>query len=103
MHEVLTIMHDKMDHSKTASLALSHKVKHLDGHMKLPLAVTGMLAHGHVDLRYAHYGLDIYPHHANYTVGSFAKHLRNLESPSKSTSREFFLEDPSHPLYVAQL
>ena len=102
-HEVLTIMHDKMDHSKTASPALSHKVKHLDGLMKLPLAVTGMLAHGHVDQRYAHYGLDIYSHDANYTVGSFAKLLRDLESPPKSTSRELFQENPSHPLYAALL
>ena len=49
--------------------------------MKLPLAVTGMLAHGHVNQRYAHYGLDIYLHNANYTVGPFAKLLRDLESP----------------------
>ncbi|KAG0574851.1 hypothetical protein KC19_VG296900 [Ceratodon purpureus] len=69
-HEVLTIMHDKMDHSKTASPALSHKANHLDGLMKLPLAVMGMLAHGHVDQRYAHYSLDIYLHDANYTHGS---------------------------------
>ena len=102
-HEVLTIMHDKMDHSKTASPALSHKVKHLDGLMKLPLAVTGMLAHGHVDQRYAHYGLDIYSHDANYTVGSFAKLLRDLEAPPKSSSRQLFPEPTSHPLYAALL
>lgn len=102
-HEVLTIMHDKMDHSKTASPALSHKVKHLDGLTKLPVAVTGMLAHGHVDQRYAHYGLDLYPHDANYTVGSFAKLLRDLEAPPKSTSRELFVRCNSHPLYEAIL
>ena len=102
-HEVVTIMHDKMDHSKTASPALSHKVKHLDGLIKLPVAVTGMLAHGHVDQRYAHYGLDLYSHDANYTVGSFAKLLRDLEAPPKSSSRELFPESNSHPLYVALL
>ena len=48
-HEVVTIMHDKVDHSKTASPVLSHKVKHLDGLMKLLVAVTDILAHGHVD------------------------------------------------------
>ena len=36
-HERVTIMYDKMDHSKTASLVLSHKVKHLDGLIKLLL------------------------------------------------------------------
>jgi hypothetical protein len=102
-HEVVTIMHDKMDHSKTASPALSHKVKHLDGLIKLPVAVTGMLAHGHGDQRYAHYGLDLYPHDANYTVGSFAKLLRDLEAPPKSSTRELFPESSSHPLYTALL
>ena len=102
-HEVVTIMHDKMDHSKTASPVLSHKVKHLDGLMKLPVAVTGILAHGHVDQRYAHYGLDLYSHDANYTVGSFAKVLRDLEAPPKSSSRELFPESNSHPLYSALL
>ena len=102
-HEVVTIMHDKMDHSKTASPTLSHKVKHLDGLMKLPIAVTGMLAHGHVDQRYAHYGLDLYPHDANYTIGSFAKLLRDLEAPPKSSTRQLFPECSSHPLYAALL
>ena len=82
-NEVITIMHDKMDHSKTASLVLSHKVKHLDGLMKLHVAMTSILAHGHVDQHFVHYGLDLYSHDANYTVGSFAKVLRDLGSPSK--------------------
>ena len=102
-HEVVTIMHDKMDHSKTASPVLSHKVKHLDGLMKLPVAVTGILAHGHVDQRYAHYGLDLYSHDANYTVGSFAKVLRDLEAPPKSSSRKLFPKSNSHLLYSALL
>ena len=58
-------MHDKIDHSKTTSLVLSHKVKHLDGLMKLSIAVTCILAHGHVDQRYSDYGLDLYSHDAN--------------------------------------
>ena len=75
LHECVTIMHEKMDHAKTASPVFSHKTKHLDGLTKLPLSVTGMLAHGHSDVRYVHYGLDLYPHDANYIVGSFAKLL----------------------------
>jgi hypothetical protein len=50
-----------MAHSKTACLHLSHKNKAVDSFMKLPVAVTGMIAHGHGDVRYVHYGLDIYP------------------------------------------
>ena len=51
-------MHDKMDHAKTAFPVFSHKRKHLDGFIKLLVSMTGMLAHGHGDVRYAHYGLD---------------------------------------------
>ena len=94
-------MHDKMDHSKTASLILFHKVKHLDGLTKLPVAVTGILALGHIDKYYAHYGLDLYSHNANYKVESFAKVLRDLEVLPKSISCKLFLESNFHPLFSA--
>ena len=96
-------MHDKIDHSKTALPVISHKVKHLDVFMKLLVVVTGILAHGHVDQRYVHYGLDLYSHDANYIVGSFTKVLRDLEAPPKSSFCELFLESNSHPLYSALL
>ena len=102
-HECVTIMHDKMDHAKTTSHVFSHKTKHLDGFMKLPVSVIGMLAHGHGDVKYAHYGLDLYPHDANYTVGSIAKLLRDLELPPKSSSRHLFANSRSSPLYEAFL
>jgi hypothetical protein len=101
--DCVTIMHDKMDHAKTASPVLSHKPKHLDGLMRLPVAVTGIMAHGHGDVRYAHYGLDFYSHDVNYTVGSFAKVLRDLELPPKSSSQELFVGSGTTPLYKAIL
>ena len=101
--ECVTIMHDKMDHSKTASPVLSHKTKHLDGLTKLPISVTRILAHGHGDVRYAHYGLDIYPHDVNYTVGSFARLLRDLEQVQTSSSRQLFVDSGRHPLFRAVL
>ena len=90
-HECLTVMHDKMDHAKTASPVFSHKSKELDSLVKLPISVTGMIAHGHGDVRYAHYGLDIFPHDSNYIIGLMAKLLRDLEGPPKSSSRELFV------------
>ena len=90
--DVLTIIHDKMDHSKTASPHYSHKNKGTDSFMKLPVAVTGMIAHGHGDIRYAHYGLDIFPTDSNHTVGSIAKLLRDLESEPKYSSRQVFVD-----------
>ena len=74
----ITIIHDKMDHLKKSSPHFSHKSKHMDSFMKLPVSVTRMIAHGHGDVRYAHYGLDIFPSDSNHTMGSIAKLLRDL-------------------------
>ena len=102
-HECLTIMHDKMDHTKTASPVFSHKSKQLDGLTKLPVLVTGMIAHGHGDVRYAHYGLDIFLHDSNYTVGSIARLLRDVERPPKYSSRELFTDAGLAPIFRAVL
>ena len=61
--------------------------------------MTGMIAHGHGDVRYAHYGLDIFPHDSNYTIRSMAKLLRDLEGPPKSSSRELFVGSGSTALF----
>ena len=90
-----------MDHSKTACPNFFHKSKELDGLMKLPVSVTGMLAHGHADVQYVHYGLDVFSHDSNYTIGSMAKMLRDLELPSKSSSRELFTNSKSTNLFKA--
>ena len=98
-HECLTIMHDKMDHAKTASSVFSHKSKQLDGLTKLPVSMTGMIAHGHGDVHYAHYGLDIFLHDSNYIVGSLAKLLQDVENPPKYSSRELFTQSGSTPIF----
>ena len=103
LHECLTIMHDKMDHAKTASPVFSHKSKQLDGLTKLLVSVTGMIAHGHGDVRYAHYGLDIFLHDSNYTVGSIARLLGDVERPPKYSSRELFTDVGSAPIFCAVL
>ena len=98
----VTIIHDKMDHSKTSSPHFSHKSKHMDSFMKLPISVTGMIAHGHGDIRYAHYGLDIFPTDSNHTVGSIVKLLRDLKLPQNILRGSYFLEAVQHhclPLY----
>jgi hypothetical protein len=71
----VTIIYDKMDHAKTTSHVFSHKTKQLDGLMRVSALVTGMLAHGHRDVCYAYYGLDLFADYLNYTVGSLTKHL----------------------------
>jgi hypothetical protein len=90
-------------YNTTAFPVFSHKTKQLDGLIKLHVAVTGILAHGHGDVRYAHYGLDLFEHDANYTVGSFAKLLRDLERPPKSSTHSLFDGSKSSPLFEAVL
>ena len=65
--------------------------------MKLPLAVTRMIVHGHGDVRYAHYSLDIYPSDLNHTVGSIAKLLRDLKSPPMYSTWQMFVGGGSSP------
>ena len=96
-------MHDKMDHTKTTSSVFTHKSKELDGLVKLPVLVTGMIAYGHGDVRYAHYGLGIFPHDSNYTIGLMAKLLLDLEKPQKSSSHEFFVGSGSTALFCSIL
>ena len=98
----VTIIHDKMDHSNTSSPHFSHKSKHMDSFMKLPISVMGMIAHGHGNIRYAHYGLDIFPTDSKHIVGSIAKLLRDLELLPKYSSRELF-SGSSAPLFTALL
>ena len=91
--KMVTIIHDKMDQSKIASPHFSHKSKATEAFMKLPVAITGMIAHGHGDVRYSHYGLDIYPMNPNHTIGSIAKLLQDLEGVRRNVSRYLFTEE----------
>jgi hypothetical protein len=99
----LTIIHDKMDHAKTASPCFASKTKSTDSFMRLPVAVTGMIAHGHGDVKFAHFSLDLYPGDSNHTIGSVVKLLRDLEKPLASSSGVLFESSGSTPLFDAIL
>ena len=86
----VTIIHNKMDHSKTSSPHFSHKSMPMDSFMKLPISVRKMIVHSHRDIHYTHYGLDIFPTDSNHTMGSIAKLLRDPELPPKHSLRELF-------------
>ena len=92
-----------MDHSKTAFIHFSYKKKATDSLMKLPIVVTRMIAHGHGNVRYAHYNLDIHLSDSNCTIGSIAKLLWNLESPLVYSTRQLFARGGSSPLFQALL
>jgi len=92
-----------MDHSKTALPCLKSRRKDLDALMKLPISVVGMYAHGHGDTRYAHYTVDVFPNDSNFTIGSIAKLLCDLEEMPATSSRVLFKQSESTPLYKAVL
>ena len=71
--------------------------------MKLPIVVTRIIAHGHGDVQYAHYSLDIYLGNLNNTVGSIAKLLRDLESPPMYLTWQMFVGGGSSPLFQVLL
>jgi hypothetical protein len=45
-----------------------------------------MIAHGHGDVKFAYYALDLYPADSNHTIGSFARLLRDLDKPPSYSS-----------------
>ena len=99
----LTIIHDKMDHAKIASPYFASKTKSIDSFMQLPLAMTRMIAHGHGNVKFAHFSLELYPDNSNHIVGSIAKPLRDLEKPPESLSEVLFKYSGSTLLfYVVQ-
>ena len=62
-----------------------------------------MIAYGHEDVKYAHYGLDFYPGDSNHTVGSFAKLLHDFEKLPVHSTRALFDGCGTTPLYEAML
>ena len=46
-----------------------------------------MIAHGHDNVQFAHYALDLYPANFNHTIKSFARLSRDLEKTSAYLSR----------------
>jgi hypothetical protein len=102
--QVLCVIHDKMDHSKTTSPCFASKTKSVDAYLKFPVSVTGMIAHGHGDKKYAHYVLDLYPADSNCTIGSIARLLRDLERPPKCSNPEsLFTSTGTTDLYAVVL
>jgi hypothetical protein len=79
-----------MDHAKTTSPCFASKTKNMDAFMWLPIAISDMIAHGHEDVRFAHFSLDLYPNDSNHKVGSVTKPLCDLEKPPTSSSEVLF-------------
>lgn len=102
-HECVTIMYDKIDHLKIVTPVFFHKTKTLDGLMRLLVSITSMRTHGHGDVWYAHYGLDMFAHDVNYTMGLFLKLLWDVEQPPKISLHQLFQGASKTSIYKAIL
>ncbi len=77
--EFLCIIHDKMDHVKTALPRLQVYNKMISGLGPLPITLIGMITHGHETKKYAQYSNELWPNNPNFTIGSLLWLLRTLE------------------------
>jgi hypothetical protein len=66
--ELLCVIHDKMDHVKTAFPRLEVVNKMICGLGQLPIMLTCMIAHGHDDERYAQYSNDLSLNDPNFII-----------------------------------
>jgi hypothetical protein len=78
--EYLSIIHDKMDKTKTSIPRLRVKSKSIVG-TNLGLSLTGMLTHGHKAGGFGHFSLPFVHMGSQFTITSLAKCLRDLEDP----------------------
>lgn len=78
--EYLCIIHDKMDQKKTCIPRLFPEPKATSQSYVLPVSLTGMLTHGHGPRTFGHFGLGLWKSDPNFTIGSLAKCLRDLET-----------------------
>ena len=78
--EYLSIIHDKMDKTKTAIPILCVKSKSVAG-TNLGLSLTGMLTHGHSIGIFGHLSLSFVHMGSQFTITSLAKFLTDLQYP----------------------
>ena len=91
-----------MDTSQIALPRLRVQNKMISGLGQLPVSLTRMVTHGHVDGAYAHYSNELWPNDSNFTVSSFARLLRTLERPPSRDSKVLF-EHPPHNDFFCKL
>ena len=99
----LCIIHDKMDTQKTTVLRMRVITKGTSGLEKLPMSVTGILAHGHGDGVYTLYGISLWLGDSNYTISSLCKVLQALEKPHVCESKLLFHHLPTNDFFEALL
>ena len=89
--EYLSIIHDKMDKTKTSIPRLRVKSNYVAG-TNLGLLLIGMLTHGHNTRGFSHFSLPFVHMGSQFTIKSLAKCLRDLEDPHVDMYDDFLYE-----------
>jgi hypothetical protein len=82
-------------------LVFAHKNKRVDKYERFPISIAGMIAHGHSNVNYAHYVLDMYPSDVNFTITSIMKLLCQLEVQLVYSSQHIYISSIGDPLHDA--
>ena len=101
--DFLCIIHNKMDHTKSAIPRMQRCTKATSGLGQISISVIGMLTHGHGDGAYAHYSTPFWPGDSNFTISSICQVLRALERPPVKDSKELFIAPLQNSFFEALL
>jgi hypothetical protein len=93
--EYLSIIHDKMEKTKTSIPTLRVKSKSIAG-TNLGLSFICMLIHGHKTIGFGHFSLPFVHMGTQFTIKSLAKFLRDLEDPHLDMYGNFIYESGSY-------
>ena len=77
----LSIVHYKMDKSKTSAPCLGKKAKAISNVMNLPISLTSMLTQGHNTRGFGNFSLFFLEMGSNFTITSLCKCIRDIEEP----------------------
>jgi hypothetical protein len=62
--------------------------------------LMGMIAHGHVNERYAQYSNELWPNDLNFIIGSLLRLLQTLEKAPTCESKMLFEHPPQNALFT---
>jgi hypothetical protein len=93
--EYLSIIHDKIEKTKTSIPRLRVKSKSIVG-TNLGLSLIGMLIHGHTTRGFCHFSLPSVHMGTQFTITSLAKFLRDLEDRHLDMFGDFIYESGSY-------
>lgn len=100
-----SIVHDKMDKSKTSIPRLGKKTKDINNVMNLPISLIGMLTHGDNTGGFAHFHFSFLEMGSYFTMTSLCKCIRHLDEQIVDIYGDILYnsEGSKHPLHESLL